>query len=92
VGRARPAAVFQRASAGTWREFGGVQGAGGGGRCGSTVRRGVSAGPAGGSSWVRIDDDQHRFGGSAIPIIAGDLDVYGRVYLGGYGVVYGDRS
>lgn len=48
----------------------------------------------GGSAWVRINDDQHQFGGSAINVISGDPDVYGRVYLGGYGrgVVYGDLS
>ncbi|WP_030294705.1 RICIN domain-containing protein [Streptomyces katrae] len=48
----------------------------------------------GGSAWVRINDDQHQFGGSAISVISGDPDVYGRVYLGGYGrgVVYGDQS
>ncbi|MEU4191037.1 RICIN domain-containing protein [Kribbella sp. NPDC026611] len=46
----------------------------------------------GGETWVRINDDQHQFGGSAISVIIGDPDVYGRVYLGGYGrgVVYGD--
>ncbi|MET9883306.1 RICIN domain-containing protein [Streptomyces sp. NPDC006430] len=48
----------------------------------------------GGSTWVRINDDQHQFGGSVISVIIGDPDVYGRVYLGGYGrgVVYGDVS
>lgn len=48
----------------------------------------------GGQAWVRINDDQHQFGGSVISVIAGDPDVYGRVYLGGYGrgVVYGDLS
>ncbi|MEU9047530.1 MULTISPECIES: RICIN domain-containing protein [unclassified Kitasatospora] len=48
----------------------------------------------GGSTWVRINDDQHQFGGSNINVITGDPDVYGRVYLGGYGrgVVYGDQS
>ncbi|WP_373560411.1 RICIN domain-containing protein [Streptomyces sp. Ag109_G2-15] len=48
----------------------------------------------GGSTWVRINDNQHQFGGSAISIITGDPDVYGRVYLGSYGrgVVYGDPS
>jgi photosystem II stability/assembly factor-like uncharacterized protein len=48
----------------------------------------------GGETWVRINDDQHQFGGSAISVIAGDPDVYGRVYLGGYGrgVVYGDLT
>ncbi|MEV5507697.1 RICIN domain-containing protein [Streptomyces orinoci] len=48
----------------------------------------------GGSTWVRINDDRHQFGGSAISVLTGDPDVYGRVYLGGYGrgVVYGDPS
>ncbi|MFE9404204.1 RICIN domain-containing protein [Streptomyces sp. NPDC006530] len=48
----------------------------------------------GGTSWLRINDDQHQFGGSAITVVEGDPDVYGRVYLGGYGrgVVYGDLS
>ncbi|MFI9366171.1 RICIN domain-containing protein [Kitasatospora sp. NPDC053057] len=48
----------------------------------------------GGSTWVRINDDQHQYGGTAISIITGDPDVYGRVYFGSYGrgVVYGDQS
>ncbi|KJY30633.1 carbohydrate-binding protein, partial [Streptomyces sp. NRRL S-495] len=48
----------------------------------------------GGSTWVRINDDQHQFGGTGINVITGDPDVYGRVYFGGYGrgVVYGDPS
>jgi photosystem II stability/assembly factor-like uncharacterized protein len=45
-----------------------------------------------GQSWVRIDDDRHRFG--RIGYLTGDPRVYGRVYLatGGRGVVYGDRA
>lgn len=48
----------------------------------------------GGAVWVRINDDQHQFGGIAVNVISGDPDVYGRVYLGAYGrgVVYGDLS
>ncbi|MFI5649489.1 RICIN domain-containing protein [Kitasatospora sp. NPDC051705] len=48
----------------------------------------------GGSTWARINDDQHQFGGSVINVVSGDPDVFGRVYLGGYGrgVVYGDPS
>lgn len=48
----------------------------------------------GGSGWVRINDDQHQYGGLAVNVISGDPDVYGRVYLGAYGrgVVYGDPS
>ncbi|MET9435831.1 hypothetical protein [Streptomyces sp. NPDC006551] len=36
----------------------------------------------GGSSCARINDGRHQFGGSVIGVIAGDPDVYGRVYLG----------
>lgn len=43
-----------------------------------------------GESWLRIDDDAHRFGW--ISVITGDPRIYGRVYLGtnGRGVLYGD--
>ena len=44
-----------------------------------------------GESWLRINDDEHRYGwiGKAI---TGDPDVYGRVYLAtnGRGIIYGD--
>ncbi|MGC4091618.1 MAG: hypothetical protein QM756_27805 [Polyangiaceae bacterium] len=42
-----------------------------------------------GASWVRINDDQHQFGGGGA--IIGDPRVYGRVYLGtgGRGILYG---
>jgi photosystem II stability/assembly factor-like uncharacterized protein len=41
-------------------------------------------------TWVRIDDDQHRFGW--LNVLIGDPRVYGRVYVGtgGRGIVYGD--
>jgi hypothetical protein len=43
-----------------------------------------------GRSWVRIDDDQHRFG--AFRCLTADARIYGRVYLGteGRGIIYGD--
>ena len=46
-----------------------------------------------GSSWVRVNDDQHQFGGSP-SVMTADPRVYGRVYIGmnGRGVLYGDRS
>lgn len=44
-----------------------------------------------GTSWVRINDDQHQYGnwGEAL---SGDPRIYGRVYVGtnGRGVIYGD--
>jgi photosystem II stability/assembly factor-like uncharacterized protein len=47
-----------------------------------------------GQTWVRINDDQHRFGAPDRPLIIGDPRIYGRVYLttGGRGVIYGDQD
>jgi photosystem II stability/assembly factor-like uncharacterized protein len=43
----------------------------------------------GGASWQRINDDEHQyaFAGS---VITGDPEIYGRVYFGARGIVYGD--
>jgi hypothetical protein len=45
-----------------------------------------------GRSWSRLDDDRHQFGTAGY--IAGDENVYGRVYIGtnGRGIVYGDPN
>ena len=44
----------------------------------------------GGTTWQRIDDEQHQFG--YVTQVAGDQRRYGRVYIGtgGRGVLYGD--
>lgn len=39
-----------------------------------------------GTTWVRIDDDQHRYGG--VNGIAADTSIFGRVYLKGRGINY----
>ncbi|MBL7258965.1 cellulose binding domain-containing protein [Paractinoplanes lichenicola] len=46
-----------------------------------------------GTSWVRINDDQHQYG-NAGDALAGDPRIYGRVYLGtnGRGILYADRT
>jgi hypothetical protein len=44
-----------------------------------------------GRTWVRVNDDKHQYGG--LPeVLTGDPDVYGRVYLSGYGrgIIFGD--
>ena len=47
----------------------------------------------GGASWLRINDDQHQWG-LRIRMLAGDPNIFGRVYLAtdGRGVIYGDPS
>ncbi|TXS20348.1 1,4-beta-glucanase, partial [Streptomyces sp. wa22] len=44
-----------------------------------------------GATWVRIDDDAHRWGWTG-EVITGDPRVHGRVYLGtnGRGIQYAD--
>jgi len=43
-------------------------------------------------TWTRINDDQHQFG--TIHHIVGDMNVYGRLFLGteGRGIVYGEPT
>ncbi|MFT2009956.1 T9SS type A sorting domain-containing protein [Pontibacter sp. 13R65] len=45
-----------------------------------------------GATWLRINDDQHQFGG--VNDITGDPRIFGRVYLAtsGRGIIYGDIS
>jgi hypothetical protein len=46
-----------------------------------------------GATWLRMNDDAHEFGGA--PILIGDMNVDGRVYMGaagGRGLIYWDSS
>ncbi len=53
--------------------------------------RGVFRSDDVGTTWIRINDDQHQYGWIG-RIITGDPRIYGRVYLGsnGLGIHYGD--
>ncbi|GAB3434563.1 cellulose binding domain-containing protein [Flindersiella endophytica] len=55
--------------------------------------KGVFRSDNGGSSWVRINDDQHQYGNMG-EALTGDPRVWGRVYLGtnGRGILYADRN
>ncbi|GIF05572.1 cellulose binding domain-containing protein [Actinoplanes siamensis] len=46
-----------------------------------------------GATWLRINDDKHRYG-NAGDALAGDPRIWGRVYLGtnGRGILYADRT
>ncbi|WP_228520598.1 RICIN domain-containing protein [Flavobacterium sp. CSZ] len=46
-----------------------------------------------GATWIRINDDTHQFGGT--PLLIGDMNVDGRVYMGaagGRGLIYWDST
>ena len=46
-----------------------------------------------GTSWVRVNDDDHEYGGPGNgQFVQGDMNVFGRVYMStaGRGIVYGD--
>lgn len=44
----------------------------------------------GGSTWIRINDDAHQWGG--IGALAGDMRTFGTVYLAGGGIVWGTSA
>jgi len=54
--------------------------------------RGIFRSIDAGQTWVRINDDQHRWGRAGDTAITGDPRIFGRVYIGtnGRGIFYGD--
>jgi len=58
-------------------------------------QRGVYRSLDGGTSWARINDDAHQYGGPGDGgFIVGDVNVFGRVYMStaGRGIVYGQPA
>jgi xyloglucan-specific exo-beta-1,4-glucanase len=63
---------------------------------------GANGGPRGiyrsidkGGTWIRVNDDQHQYGGPANgKFVVGDFNVYGRVYMSsaGRGLIYGEPA
>jgi hypothetical protein len=56
--------------------------------------RGLFMSEDNGINWVRVNDDLHHFGGPGNGhFVAGDMNVYGRVYMSsvGLGIVYFDK-
>jgi hypothetical protein len=48
-----------------------------------------------GTSWLRVNDDEHEYGGPGdASVIIGDMNVFGRVYMttAGRGIVYGEPA
>jgi hypothetical protein len=41
-----------------------------------------------GANWLRLNDDAHQFGG--FDLLVGDMNVFGRVYTAGGGIIYWD--
>lgn len=76
VGFGKPASPNAYPAAFLWGRVGGVEG--------------IFRSDNGGTSWLRLNDDRHRFG--SINDITGDPRVFGRVYLGtsGRGVMVGE--
>jgi hypothetical protein len=57
--------------------------------------RGVYRSSDGGATWLRINDDEHQYGGPGNgQFVIGDANVYGRVYMStaGRGIVYGELA
>ena len=61
----------------------------------SSTTKGIYRSTDMGSTWVRINDDTHQFGGPGNGnFVIGDMNTYGRVYMStvGRGLIYGDIS
>jgi len=65
------------------------------GKANGATKNGMYRSDDEGVTWIRINDDQHQYGGPANgQFVIGDMNTYGRAYMStaGRGVIYGEPS
>jgi len=65
------------------------------GKANGATKNGLYRSDDEGLTWIRINDDQHQYGGPANgQFVIGDMNTYGRAYMStaGRGIIYGEPS